>query len=109
MKTRALSRTDHDFWRCTIGMDDMSDSREGHRSLEPRRVHDEGLEPLREPPVFVRDQEPKKRAGFGVLGAILLAVLMKGKSLLVLLKALPAGKFLLTTLSMFAMVWVEAI
>ena len=87
----------------------MSDSREGHRSLEPRRAHGEGLEPLREQPVFVREQEPKKRAGFGVIGAVLLAVLMKGKSLLVLLKALPAGKFLLTTLSMLAMVWVEAL
>ena len=86
----------------------MSDSREGHRSLEPQRAHDEGLEPLRERPVFATEREPKKRSGFGVLGAVLLAVLMKGKSLLVLLKALPAGKFLLTTLSMLAMVWFEA-
>jgi Zn-dependent protease len=86
----------------------MSESRETHRSLEPRRAHDDGLEPLREQPVFTSDREPKKRAGFGVIGAVLLAVLMKGKSLLVLLKALPAGKFMLTTFSMLAMVWFEA-
>ena len=89
-------------------MDDMTDSLEGHRSLEPRRAHDDGLEPPRERPVFAPEREPKKRTGFGLLGAILLGVLMKGKSLLVLLKALPAGKFLLTTLSMLAMVWFEA-
>jgi Zn-dependent protease len=40
---------------------------------------------------------------------LLLAVLSKGKTLLVLLKALPAGKFLLTTLSMLGMIWVEAL
>jgi Zn-dependent protease len=46
--------------------------------------------------------------GIGAIVAALVFLLMKGKSLLVLLKALPAGKFLLTSLSMLAMVWFEA-
>jgi len=46
--------------------------------------------------------------GFGAIVALLAFALMKGKSLLILLKALPAGKFLLTSLSMLAMVWFEA-
>jgi Zn-dependent protease len=46
--------------------------------------------------------------GLGAIGALLLFALMKGKSLLLLLKALPAAKFLLTSLSMLAMVWFEA-
>jgi Zn-dependent protease len=88
-------------------VDVMSDQRD-LRPIEPGRAYGEGLEPLRERPVYTPEREPKKRSGLGVLGAILLAVLMKGKSLLVLVKALPAGKFLLTTLSMLAMVWFEA-
>ena len=44
-----------------------------------------------------------------MLVAVAIAVLAKGKSLLLLLKALPAGKFLLTTFSMLAMVWFEAV
>jgi Zn-dependent protease len=50
----------------------------------------------------------EKRTGLGVLAAVGLAILAKGKSLLVLLKALPAGKFLLTSASMFAMIAFEA-
>jgi Zn-dependent protease len=46
--------------------------------------------------------------GFGAIVALLGFALMKGKSLLLLLKALPAGKLLLTSLSMLAMVWFEA-
>jgi Zn-dependent protease len=45
----------------------------------------------------------------GWLLALGLGVLMKGKTLLGLLKVLPAGKFLLTGLSMLAMVWFEAL
>ena len=48
------------------------------------------------------------RRGLGPLAAGLAFLALKGKSLLVLLKALPAGKFLLTSLSMLAMVWFEA-
>jgi len=44
----------------------------------------------------------------GALTAALAFLLLKAKSLLFLLKALPAGKFLLTSLSMLAMVWFEA-
>jgi Zn-dependent protease len=44
----------------------------------------------------------------GAIGAALAFLLLKAKSLLVLLKALPAAKFLITSLSMLAMVWVEA-
>ena len=46
--------------------------------------------------------------GLGPIAAGLAVLVMKGKSLLVLLKALPAAKFLLTSLSMLAMVWFEA-
>lgn len=45
----------------------------------------------------------------GAIGAALLFLLLKGKSLLVLLKALPAAKFLVTSASMIAMVWFEAL
>lgn len=65
--------------------------------LEPPRVPPTALEPLREEPVFTPNAEPKRR-GLGAIGALLLAVLAKGKSLLLLLKAL----------SMLGMVWVEA-
>lgn len=54
-------------------------------------------------------QRPKARGrGFGAIATLLGFLLLKGKSLLVLLKALPASKFLLTSLSMLAMVWFEA-
>ncbi len=53
-------------------------------------------------------EQPKKRSGLGAAAAVLLAILAKGKSLLVLLKALPAGKLLLTSVSMVAMVAFEA-
>jgi Zn-dependent protease len=49
----------------------------------------------------------RRNAGWvAVLG---LGLLAKGKTLLGLLKVLPAGKFLLTSLSMLAMVWFEAL
>jgi Zn-dependent protease len=51
---------------------------------------------------------PSKSRGLGVLAAVAIAVLAKGKLLLGLLKALPAGKFLVTSLSMFAMIAFEA-
>lgn len=52
---------------------------------------------------------PKPPArGLGAIATLLGFLLLKGKSLLVLLKALPASKFLLTSLSMLAMVWFEA-
>ncbi len=44
----------------------------------------------------------------GAIAAAIAFVLLKGKQLLLLLKALPAAKFLLTSLSMLAMVWFEA-
>ena len=46
--------------------------------------------------------------GAGPAAAALAFLLMKGKSLLLLLKALPAGKLMLTSLSMLAWVWLEA-
>jgi Zn-dependent protease len=49
------------------------------------------------------------RRNAGWLAVLGLGLLTKGKSLLLLLKALPAGKFLLTSLSMLAMVWFEAL
>jgi len=58
-----------------------------------------------------RPPEPKRGAGsfIGLIVAGVLFVLAKGKSALLLLKALPAGKLLLTTGSMLAMVWFEAL
>jgi Zn-dependent protease len=44
----------------------------------------------------------------GAIGAALAFLLLKAKSLLILLKALPASKLLLTSASMLAMVWFEA-
>src|SRR5262245_23609674 len=57
-----------------------------------------------------RPSRPSKATpkGLGAIAAALVFLLMKGKSLLVLLKALPARKFLLTGLSMLAMVAFEA-
>lgn len=57
--------------------------------------------PRIEPPV-------RSRGTLGILLALGALVLTKGKSLLLLLKALPAGKLFLTTGSMLAMVWFEA-
>jgi Zn-dependent protease len=48
-----------------------------------------------------------RRWGAGIVAALVF-LLLKAKSLLVLLKALPAAKFLVTTLSMLAMVAFEA-
>jgi Zn-dependent protease len=49
------------------------------------------------------------RRNAGWLAVLGLGLLAKGKTLLGLLKVLPAGKFLLTSLSMLAMVWFEAL
>jgi Zn-dependent protease len=49
------------------------------------------------------------RRNAGWLAVAGLGVLAKGKTILGLLKALPAAKFLLTSLSMLAMVWFEAL
>jgi Zn-dependent protease len=70
---------------------------------------DPGPEPL----AVVDALRPSSRAkatpkGAGAIAAGLAFLLLKGKSLLVLLKALPAAKFLLTSLSMLAMVAFEA-
>lgn len=53
-------------------------------------------------------QRPRPKKGAGALATLLAFLAFKAKSLLVLLKALPAAKFMLTSLSMLAMVWFEA-
>lgn len=55
-----------------------------------------------------RPAPQSERGAWGGLAALGALVLAKGKGLLLLLKALPAGKLLVTSLSMFAMVAVEA-
>jgi Zn-dependent protease len=65
-------------------------------------------EPARDAPTVEARAEPTKSRGLGALGALLLLVLAKGKSLLVLLKAVPLGKFFLTSFSMIAMIAFEA-
>jgi Zn-dependent protease len=65
-------------------------------------------EPARDAPAIEARGGPTKTRGLGALGALLLLVLAKGKSLLVLLKAVPLGKFLLTSFSMLAMIAFEA-
>jgi Zn-dependent protease len=62
----------------------------------------------RAPGLPVPASAPPKRGGLGAAGAVLLAVLAKGKGLLLLLKGLPLAKLLLTTASMFAMIALEA-
>jgi Zn-dependent protease len=52
-------------------------------------------------------RKPRSK-GAGAIATVLAFLFFKGKSLLVLVKALPAAKFLLTSLSMLAMVWFEA-
>src|SRR5262245_46672082 len=59
-------------------------------------------------PTLSEEPPPAKKKGAGVLGALLLLALAKGKSLLLLLKALPVGKLLLTSGSMIAMIALEA-
>jgi Zn-dependent protease len=51
---------------------------------------------------------PPQRRGLGAIGALVLGLLAKGKSLLFMLKALPVFKLLLTSASMIAMVAFEA-
>jgi Zn-dependent protease len=56
----------------------------------------------------VPEKAPQKRGGLGAVGAVLLALLAKGKGVLLALKALPFAKLLLTSASMFAMIALEA-
>jgi Zn-dependent protease len=58
-------------------------------------------------PPASRRPKPARR-GLGAIATLVGFGLLKAKSLLVLLKALPAAKFLITSLSMLAMVWFEA-
>jgi Zn-dependent protease len=58
------------------------------------------------PPASRRPKAARK--GLGAIATLVGFGLLKAKSLLVLLKALPAAKFLITSLSMLAMVWFEA-
>jgi Zn-dependent protease len=67
--------------------------------------HPEALEAPEEARASQRSKPPARG---GAIGAALAFLLLKAKSLLVLLKALPAAKFLLTSLSMLSMVWFEA-
>jgi Zn-dependent protease len=67
--------------------------------------HPEALQAAEQPRPSQRSR-PQSRGG--AIGAAIAFLLLKAKSLLVLLKALPAAKFLITSLSMLAMVWVEA-
>jgi len=53
-------------------------------------------------------QSAPPRRGLGALAAVALAVLAKGKGVLLFLKALPMAKLFLTSFSMIAMVWFEA-
>ncbi|MGC4091107.1 MAG: hypothetical protein QM756_25175 [Polyangiaceae bacterium] len=68
--------------------------------------HDSRL--LGVPPQAPPPREQSGKGGLGVIGAVLLGLLAKGKSLLVFVKALPMAKLLLTSSSMIAMVAVEA-
>lgn len=52
---------------------------------------------------------PSFKRNAGLIAAVGIGLLAKGKTILGLLKMLPAGKFLLTGLSMLAMVWFEAL
>jgi Zn-dependent protease len=70
-----------------------------------------GQPALAETPLATAPRGEGRSRPAGKRGAIVSALaflLFKGKSLLLLLKALPAAKFLLTGLSMLAMVWFEA-
>jgi Zn-dependent protease len=72
------------------------------RADEPAQV------PALAPEAARPSQRTKPPARGGAIGAAIAFLLLKAKSLLVLLKALPAAKFLLTSLSMLSMVWFEA-
>ena len=63
---------------------------------------------VREPAADAPRQRSRPPARSGAIGAAIAFLLLKAKSLLVLLKALPAAKFLVTSLSMLTMVWFEA-
>jgi Zn-dependent protease len=67
---------------------------------------DERFEERGSGPVVPQGAPPRR--GLGAIGAILFALLAKGKSLLLFLKALPMAKLFLTSFSMIAMVWFEA-
>ena len=60
------------------------------------------------PPAAARPERARPTGKRGAIGAALAFLLLKAKSLLILLKALPASKLLLTSVSMLAMVWFEA-
>lgn len=73
---------------------------------QPRREEPRFEE--RAPGLPVPANGPPKRRGLGAIGAAVLAVLAKGKGLLLLLKGLPFAKLLLTSASMAVMIAVEA-
>lgn len=66
--------------------------------------------PNTEPPITTHGvtQSAPVRRGAGVVAGLGLAALSKGKALLGVVKLLPAGKLMITSLSMFAMVAFEA-
>lgn len=72
---------------------------------QPRRPN-ERFEEREAGPVVPQGAPPRR--GLGAIGALLFALLAKGKSLLLFLKALPMAKLFLTSFSMLAMVWLEA-
>lgn len=69
---------------------------------------DEAAQPAGPPPVTAPQPAPRKGWG-GAIGVALLAILVKAKSLLVLLKSLKLAKLFITMGSMFVMIWFEAV
>jgi len=70
------------------------------------RRQDERFEERAPGPVVPQGAPPRR--GLGAIAAVVFALLAKGKSVLLFLKALPAAKLFLTSFSMLAMVWFEA-
>jgi Zn-dependent protease len=69
---------------------------------------EETVRPAGPPPVASPEPPPRARWG-GAIGLAVLAVLVKAKSLLVLLKGVKVAKLFITMGSMFVMIWFEAV
>lgn len=72
--------------------------------VDPRSQ--EPLDPYRSPPPL--DEKPKPRGAWAAIVAGIGAVLLKLKPLLLVFKGLKFGKLFLTSFSMLAMIWFEA-
>jgi Zn-dependent protease len=72
-------------------------------------VSEPAAQPAGPPPVPAPEPPPQRRGWGGAIGVAVVAVLVKLKSLLLLLKGIKVAKLFITMGSMFVMIWFEAV